>query len=146
MIGRPWRKLGGLLCEATGTSPGAEAVVVGIGINLRPAAYPPDIADRATSLEAELGRPVDRGTLAVACLDCLRDAVQALRVGKRAAVLDDWRRLGGSGLNGAVVRWQEHGVERRGAARDLDDDGALLVECDGRLERIVAGEVIWERR
>jgi hypothetical protein len=34
---------------------------------------------------------------------------------------------------------------RRGLARDLAEDGALLVEAGGRMERLVAGEVIWER-
>jgi biotin-(acetyl-CoA carboxylase) ligase len=36
-------------------------------------------------------------------------------------------------------------VTRHGRARDVDEDGALLVERDGRRERIVAGEVTWEQ-
>ena len=54
--GRPWRKLGGLLCEAAGPGPNVDAVVVGIGVNLRHVAYPTEIADRATSIETELGQ------------------------------------------------------------------------------------------
>ncbi len=60
VAGRPWRKLGGLLCESAGSGAFVDAVVIGIGLNVRPSAYPPAIADRATSLEAELGRDVDR--------------------------------------------------------------------------------------
>jgi biotin-(acetyl-CoA carboxylase) ligase len=30
-----------------------------------------------------------------------------------------------------------------GRTAGLDEDGALLVERDGRIERVVAGEVIW---
>jgi BirA family biotin operon repressor/biotin-[acetyl-CoA-carboxylase] ligase len=79
VIGRPWRKVGGLLCESVATGGRIEAVVVGIGINLRSAAYPAEIAHRATSIETELGRPVDRASLVVACLGRLRAAVERLR-------------------------------------------------------------------
>ena len=40
---------------------GLQHVILGIGINVRPAAYPPELADRASSIETELGRPVDAG-------------------------------------------------------------------------------------
>jgi biotin-(acetyl-CoA carboxylase) ligase len=43
------------------------------------------------------------------------------------------------------VRWRDGDTERRGFARDIDVDGALLVESSGTIERIVAGEVIWDR-
>src|SRR5207249_10489152 len=46
------RKLAGILAEGAG-----ETVVVGYGINVATAALPPELRDRATSLEGELGRP-----------------------------------------------------------------------------------------
>jgi biotin-(acetyl-CoA carboxylase) ligase len=53
--------------------------------------------------------------------------------------------LGAAGLSGRPVRWREGEVERRGRAVDIASDGALLVEAGaGRVERVVAGEVIWE--
>jgi BirA family biotin operon repressor/biotin-[acetyl-CoA-carboxylase] ligase len=146
VTGRPWRKAGGVLCEAAGVVGGAvEAVVVGIGINVQPAAYPPDVAKRATSLEAELSRAVDRSPLVVELLANLAAVTGRLWAGDGNAVLEEWRRLGRAGLGGAPVRWNDHGVDRVGAARDIDSDGALVVDADGRLERIVAGEVTWER-
>src|SRR6185295_3237561 len=63
VIGRPWRKLGGLLCESVGAGASVDAVVVGIGINVRSASYPLELADRATAIETELGRAVDRGAV-----------------------------------------------------------------------------------
>ena len=123
-----------------------DAVVVGIGINLQAAAYPPELAGVATSIEVELGRAVDRAPLVVELLSLLYTAVRQLGRGDRSRVLDDWRRFGQDGLNGAAVRWHEQGAERRGRARDLDDAGALLVESDGRIERIIAGEVTWDQR
>ncbi len=146
VTGRPWRKVAGVLCEASGVAgESLDAVVVGVGVNLLPAAYPPEIAQRATSLELELSRPVDRPRLIVEILAGLAEATQRLWDGDRAWVLEDWRRFGRAGLGGATIRWNDREGERQGAARDIDADGALLVDADGRRERLVAGDVKWER-
>ena len=59
--------------------------------------------------------------------------------------VDDIATCDKDGLGGAPVRWQDAQSERRGLARDIDEDGALLVEVGGASVRLVAGEVIWER-
>jgi BirA family biotin operon repressor/biotin-[acetyl-CoA-carboxylase] ligase len=146
VIGRPWRKVGGVLCESSGSGADIEALVIGIGVNLALAATPPELTDVATSIEAELGRPVDRSRLVVEVLAELQAMLQRLRDGDRAAICDDWRRFGRPGLRGARVRWDDQGIERSGLARDLDDTGALLVESAGRIERLIAGEVHWDRQ
>jgi BirA family biotin operon repressor/biotin-[acetyl-CoA-carboxylase] ligase len=145
VVGRPWRKLGGVLCESVGSGAHLDAVVVGIGLNLRSAAYPREIADRATAIETELGRPVDRGAVVTALLGELDDVVGRLRAGDRGAICDAWRRLAAAGLQGAPVRWHDQGRERTGTVRGIDDDGALVVSAEGELVRIVSGEVTWER-
>jgi BirA family biotin operon repressor/biotin-[acetyl-CoA-carboxylase] ligase len=144
VVGASWRKLGGLLCESTGGGR-VETVVVGVGINRGADAYPPELADRATSIEAELGRAIERAPVVVECLVALDARMAQVRRGDDAGILDAWRRLGGGGFGGAI-RWHDRGVARFGVARDIDADGALIVETGGRTERIVAGEVIWERR
>jgi BirA family transcriptional regulator, biotin operon repressor / biotin---[acetyl-CoA-carboxylase] ligase len=144
VIGRPWRKLGGVLCEAAGHGGRIDAVIVGLGINVRQAAYPREIAERATSIEAELGRPVERAPLLVALLESLRLLVDRLHAQEHEAICAAWRRFARAALSGAVVRWTERGCERRGRSRDIDRDGALLVESEGRVERLIAGEVQWE--
>jgi BirA family transcriptional regulator, biotin operon repressor / biotin---[acetyl-CoA-carboxylase] ligase len=145
VIGRPWRKLGGLLCESVGAGARVDAIVVGVGINLLPAAYPREIADRATSIEAELGRPADRPAIAAAVLAAVREAIGRLRHGDAEWVRREWRALGRAGLGGAGVSWHDQGRLRRGVARDIDADGALLVDSEGQTARLVAGEVTWER-
>jgi BirA family biotin operon repressor/biotin-[acetyl-CoA-carboxylase] ligase len=145
VVGRPWRKLGGILCEASGVGPRVDAVVIGIGINVQRSAYPPEIADRATAVEDELGRTADRFQCAVDVLAGLAGVTGRLARGERQWVLDAWRRRGRAGLGGAIVRWEGvHGLQR-GTARDIDDAGALIVASEGRRERLIAGEVIWER-
>jgi BirA family biotin operon repressor/biotin-[acetyl-CoA-carboxylase] ligase len=146
VVGRPWRKIAGLLGESVGAGAVVDAVVIGIGINLRTAAYPPEIAGRATSIETELGRAVERAPLVAELLVRLRARVGEVRDGRRGEVCDAWRRYGRASLAGAVVRWHNHDLdqEHRGIAKDIDEDGALLVERDGRVERLVAGEIVWE--
>jgi len=141
VIGDRWKKLGGILCEAHG----ADALVVGVGINVTSAAHPPDVAARAASIEGELGRSVDRASLVVECLDQLRRLAETLRTGRGPDLLRQWREWSAPGWQDAEVRWMDGGREVRGIARDVDDDGALLVERDGRRERVIAGEVVWER-
>jgi BirA family biotin operon repressor/biotin-[acetyl-CoA-carboxylase] ligase len=144
VVGRPWRKLGGVLCESMGTGGRVEAVVVGMGINVRSWDFPPDLGRTATSIEAEVGRAVDRAALVVELLAGLRQTLARLDIAGPAAMLDEWRRYGEAGLGGAVS-WRDQGLERRGRARDVDRDGALLVESNGRLERLIGGDVQWER-
>jgi BirA family biotin operon repressor/biotin-[acetyl-CoA-carboxylase] ligase len=145
VIGRPWRKLGGILCEASGTGARVDAVIIGIGLNVRHAAFPPELADRATSLESELGRPIGRSELVVEILVHVREAIDRLRAGEREWVSRDWRRFGRAGFGGAAVRWTDERGSHQGLARDIDADGALLVEVNGLIERLVAGDVTWER-
>ena len=145
VIGRPWRKLGGVLSEAVGGTGGVGAVVVGIGINVRPSAYPVELADRATSLEAELGRQADRGSLVVALLTEFASVVGRMRAGGARWICDEWRALARPGLGRAPVRWQQGSDWRAGAAVDIDDEGALVVDVEGQRERIIAGEVFWDR-
>ena len=68
-VGR--RKLAGILAEGLAIGTGNQAIVIGVGVNVQPAAYPPDVAARATSIEGELGRAVDRDALFAAILDAL---------------------------------------------------------------------------
>lgn len=145
VIGRPWRKLAGVLCEATALGTPQGAVVVGMGVNLLKAAYPPEVADRATSLDAECDRPVVLADLVVACLRRLRDHVALLRADRAGEVLDRWRDRGRAGLDAAPVRWHDDRGWCRGTAYGLAGDGALLVRYDGQQERLIAGDVVWEK-
>ena len=53
----------------------------------------------------------------------------------------------GAGLapaaSGARVTWTTLDGTRTGITAGIDDRGALLVQTDGRIERIVSGELAW---
>ncbi len=142
VIGRPWRKLAGILAEASTTSGRLDHVILGFGINIRAARYPAALGDRATSLEVESGRPVDAWRLLVEALAALASRYAELRRGGASALLDRWRALA-PGTRGGTVEWRSGGGSRRGIAEGIDDEGALLVRVGATVERIVAGEVKW---
>jgi BirA family biotin operon repressor/biotin-[acetyl-CoA-carboxylase] ligase len=137
------RKLGGILAEAAATEPGnLMRIVLGYGINVGPMAYPPELGDRATSLETELGRAVDRAAVCAATLASAARRYRDLLDGRFDAILDAWRERA-PGASGANVEWQSADGALSGVTAGVDDRGALLVRVGDRIERIVAGEVRW---
>lgn len=138
--GHAARKVAGILTES-GVTRGETWVVVGFGINVLPAALPPQLT-RATSLETELGRPVDRGELLASCLARLAGRYRDLQAGRRRAVLDAWR-LRAASTFGRRVEWDDHGRAMAGVVADIDDEGGLVVETTAGTTRIVSGEVRW---
>jgi BirA family biotin operon repressor/biotin-[acetyl-CoA-carboxylase] ligase len=110
---------------------------------VRPAAYPPDVVARATSLEAELGREVDRGLVLAETLAALAGRYADLTAGRFDAILGAWRDLAPSS-RGTMVEWTTPDGLRRGRTEGIDDRGALLVRTAAGLERIIAGELTWQ--
>jgi BirA family biotin operon repressor/biotin-[acetyl-CoA-carboxylase] ligase len=146
LLGR--RKLGGILAEGVSAASGEMRVVVGYGINVWPAAYPPELADRATSLESELGRAIDRASLWVETLAALSARYDDLIGERYDAILDAWRARAPS-CEGARVAWEIQASPPTtrstitGVTAGVDAHGALLVRVGDRIERLVAGEVTW---
>ena len=102
----------------------------------------PELRDRATSLESELGRSVDRYALLVETLAALARRYDDLLAGRFDAILDAWRRLAPA-ASGARVTWTTLDNEQSGVTAGIDDQGALLVRVGDRMERINSGEVTW---
>jgi len=135
IIGR--RKLVGILAEGLSLGTLEQAVIIGVGVNLQPAAYPPDVAARATSLEGELGRAIDRGTVLSEVLAGLWDAMAALER-SRGDILQAWRAASPSAF-GTRVEWDM----KYGITAGIDDAGALRVNTTEGVERIVSGDLHW---
>ena len=133
------RKVSGVLVESELQGEQVAFAIVGIGlnVNLRVADYP-EIADIATSLAAELGRPVSRADVLLSVLDELEAYYTALRRGE--SIYLEWHdRLALLGRQVRVTMGQE--VEE-GVAEDVSPDGALILRrADGSRVQIVAGDV-----
>lgn len=136
------RKLAGVLAEASSGPDGVQHVALGFGINLRPAAYPLEIAGRTTSIESELGRAPDAGPVLAETLCAMAAYSDGVHAGDATSLLARWRALSPS-AHGSPVRWETPAGELAGVTAGIDDTGALLVRAEGRLERIISGEVRW---
>jgi BirA family biotin operon repressor/biotin-[acetyl-CoA-carboxylase] ligase len=127
------KKVAGALAHATTDGEGG-SLVLGIGVNVhqRLDGFPPELRANATSL-ALAGHTVDRLALLV---DLTRELGRVAAPEERRAALDDWRRR--STLLGREVEVTREGrLLVRGIARDIAEDGALLVGS----ERVVVGDV-----
>lgn len=130
------KKLCGILAE------GGANVVLGYGINVLESAFPPELRDRATSLQTELGRVVERDAVLDETLAALSRRYDDLVDGRFDAILDAWRRRAPR-ASGARVTWTTIEGTHSGITAGIDDRGALLVRIEDRVERIVSGELSW---
>jgi BirA family biotin operon repressor/biotin-[acetyl-CoA-carboxylase] ligase len=132
-------KCGGILAEASWSEGAPRQVIVGVGINAKPlpSSVPAAVRSVATSLEEQIGRPVDLADVADAIVDGLESFLS-----EPAAALDhgalelldhyDW-------LRDRRVSVLADGAESEttGVAVGIAPDGALLFRPDrGALRRI----------
>jgi BirA family biotin operon repressor/biotin-[acetyl-CoA-carboxylase] ligase len=141
------RKIAGVLAEAS--TLGTEvAIVLGIGIDVNADAGVPagGVSYASTCMSRLLGRPIDPLAVAAAVLARLRDVYSRLEGEGARGILSEWRAL-------SVPWWGElvevSSDERtiRGRAKDVDDDGALLLEDEaGRVMTVHSGQAFKLRR
>jgi BirA family transcriptional regulator, biotin operon repressor / biotin---[acetyl-CoA-carboxylase] ligase len=136
---RSRRKIAGILAEASSGPAGVQYIVLGMGINLRPAAYPPELADRAGSIESELGRQVDPGAVLAEVLTALNLVLDELWTAGAPPVVARWLALSPS-VYDTPIEWDGG----KGVTAGLAEDGALLARSEDGLHRIIAGEVRWK--
>lgn len=122
------RKVCGVLVEARAT--GRELrVVAGIGLNVHHRAedFPPELRDRAASLESATGASLSRSVV----LATLLGRLEALVEEERAGALDLPARFAARDeLAGRVVRVDGADLTRQGVARGIDAAGRLRLETD----------------
>ena len=135
-------KLGGILIDLRGEAAGPAYVVVGVGINVRlPATVREQLAkDGADPIDlATLGAPPSRNALAAALITELSAALAEFGARGLAAFAQEWQEA--DALAGRPVAVLQGGQSLEGLARGVDADGALLLDVDGALRRILSGEV-----
>jgi BirA family biotin operon repressor/biotin-[acetyl-CoA-carboxylase] ligase len=132
------RKLGGILVELVPGAP--HAAVIGIGINLRlPAGMPEEVRAASTALDANGAAP-DANELYAALLAELLSTLDTFATAGFAAIRPEW--MTRHAFQDARIRLStDFGPPSEGICRGVDTDGALLLEIDGRIERILSGEV-----
>jgi BirA family biotin operon repressor/biotin-[acetyl-CoA-carboxylase] ligase len=137
-------KLGGILCELRAESAGPAFVVIGIGLNVSL----PQAARR--SIEATGLRPAAldqclepspglRSSLAGVLLSQLVLVLAEFEQAGFQPFIEEWRAA--DSLCSRPVVLHHGGDATQGIARGIDADGALEVEIDGIIRRVVSGEV-----
>ena len=127
------KKVAGALAHATTDGEGG-SLVLGIGVNVHQGLddFPPELRATATSM-ALAGHPADRLSLFV---DLSRQLDRVAMQAERQAALEEWRKRS-TVLGREVEVTREGRPVVRGVARDIAEDGALLVGAD----RVVVGDV-----
>lgn len=139
---RARRKIAGILAEASSGPHGLSHVTLGIGINVRTASFPPELADRASSIETELGRAVDAGAVLGRVLASLNRTIADLATTGPPPLFAHWLALSPS-AQGASIEWDDGPVRMTGTTQGLAEDGALLARAADGVHRIIAGEIRW---
>jgi BirA family biotin operon repressor/biotin-[acetyl-CoA-carboxylase] ligase len=132
------RKLGGILIELVPGAP--HAAVIGIGLNLHlPAAMPAELRAVSAAL-CEPGGAADEDALYAMLLGELLAVLEGFAASGFAPLRDEWMARNAY-ADTDVVLLSDFGAARSGICRGVDTDGALLFDADGRVERILSGEV-----
>jgi BirA family biotin operon repressor/biotin-[acetyl-CoA-carboxylase] ligase len=127
------KKVCGILCESVCLGE-ARSVVVGIGINVRSAEFPPELSTIAGSLCA------DKISLAALVAAVCGEIFAFLENPTSPHWLEEYRRH--STVLGKAVRWIENGIAREGIAESICEDGALCVRDESGAQSILrTGEI-----
>ena len=135
------RKIAGILCETRRGMGTLDAAVIGVGVNVTHAAsdFPPELDGLATSLAIE-GVRATREDVAAEFLDALEPRWVVHEEGDSHVAIDEWRSR--ARFFGERIAVLTPAGRLEGVARRLDDDGALVIETERGLERVIAGDVV----
>lgn len=137
------RKVCGILCESEITqNEKPDFVVVGIGINVHQTSFPEEISDRAISLDMAKSQLVEihRDEVVKTLWEEFAELYDLfLRTGDMSLLKEEYEKAFISMNKPVYIVKGENTVES--IARGIDNDGALLAEIDGKIEKIETGEV-----
>jgi BirA family transcriptional regulator, biotin operon repressor / biotin---[acetyl-CoA-carboxylase] ligase len=136
------RKMGGVLIELRAEASGPAHVVIGLGLNVDlPAPARREIEAggvRVAAVADACAVAPSRNLVAGAILDELLSMLEQFEREGFAAFRDAWTAL--DALSGRPARVLLGGTTISGTARGVDQDGALLLDTGGRVQRFVSGE------
>jgi len=132
------RKVGGILVDADWSGDERGVILLGVGVNLNNAI--PELLDEATSLSVEAGEEIDVDSFLGSLLKRLEGILSTLEVDPGEA-LARWEGLSET-LGRRIVIKDSSGDVFEGVAESIDHDGALKLNCGGRMIRVLSGTVL----
>ena len=125
------KKASGILCEAVKDSDNTlKGYIIGIGINTDIKKFPKDIEDIATSVKAD-----NKNLLASAVINNLLENL----ADKENSFLNLYKDL--SLVLGKEIIYTENGNSKTAKALDIDKNGGLIIEENGKLKTLSGGEI-----
>ncbi|GAB6096009.1 biotin--[acetyl-CoA-carboxylase] ligase [Desulfatiferula olefinivorans] len=137
------KKLAGILTEMTMEMDQVDVVVVGLGLNVNSPVdhFAPEIRRLATSLLIESGRRWSRPDLVAGILAHVEAAYDQIQNQGFPDLMTRWKAL--SDLIGRTVTVYLLDAALRGRVTDVDDEGVLILQDrDGRIHRVISGDVV----
>lgn len=135
------KKVCGILTEMSVERDYIQNVVIGVGINVREQEFAPEIADKATSLEAEYGKQISRCTLIGNIMEAFEKDYEKFCINENLSELLNHYNSMLVNMNRDVCVMDPNG-EYNGIARGINEEGELIVEtADGCTRQVYAGEV-----
>jgi len=135
------KKICGILAETCETI-NSLAIVVGIGINLKSNNFPPEVADTATSIEAETGNAPDTEDLLQNLTRFFNLYYKLLQSENGAEIIrQNWIERSSYAF-GKNVKAKLENETIYGITRGIEENGALRIETDAGESKIIhAGDV-----
>jgi BirA family biotin operon repressor/biotin-[acetyl-CoA-carboxylase] ligase len=138
------KKCAGILLETLDEGHN-QAVVIGVGINVRPGSVPGNLSEEAGCIDEPAHSTVPRRKILVSFLKQFQAVYISFEKGKHEALLDRWK-LHSTMWDGVRIWIEEGGGCRSVVTCGLDKIGALLVRNEeGAMETIHAGDVRIQR-
>ena len=134
------KKVCGILTELVLSAEGKDHILIGVGVNVHNRKFPPELADRATSLFLEGAADVNRSALAAEILYQFELYYEKFMVRQDLSELTEEYQANLINKNQEVIVHAPKG-SYRGTALGIDDRGALLVRTPEGIRSVTGGEV-----
>ncbi|PTB87441.1 bifunctional biotin--[acetyl-CoA-carboxylase] synthetase/biotin operon repressor [Pseudidiomarina aestuarii] len=134
------RKIAGILVELEGQATGPATAIIGIGVNLSmPEWAARDIEQPWIDLEQALGGAFDRNEWVARIITAVREALMIYQNQGIKPFRESWNQFDAYQNQAVKLLMGTHAI--RGVAVGIDEQGALLLKRDGKIEAYHAGEV-----
>ena len=134
------KKVTGILTEMSAEVDQINYVIIGVGLNLNFTEIPEELKEKATSLFLETGIKQERNQVIAKIMEHFeKDYENFFQSGNLKFLQEDYEKLLVN--KDAQVRVLDAKGDYEGIARGINEEGELLIEKDGRIIPVYAGEV-----
>ena len=134
------KKLGGLLIEIRGETAGPCDVVIGLGLNYDfPVDFKGNIKQPWIDLVSIKDSTASRNYIAAELISEIMLLLETYANINIEDIINEWQQY--DGMRGKKARLKVQGKNIHGLVVGIDNDGALLMSVDNRIQKYTAGEI-----